>query len=85
MQYLLTVEEYYELKQKADKVLLEHKEKLQELCTLAAMYVPVERPWMGDDSEPSPWGCILSEEHDPGYCDDCPSQKLCPSSKKYSK
>jgi hypothetical protein len=77
MNYILTEEEY--------KVILAHnkqkdeekEKKLQELCTLAAIHVPVPRPWAGKDAKPEPWGCILSPDS-PGYCDDCPATEVCP-------
>ncbi len=81
MQYLLNASEFAQLQQCAITAEVKHKTELQELCTLAAIYVPVPRPWAGDEP-PAPWGCILSPEHDPGYCDDCPAQKLCPYERK---
>lgn len=75
MRYLLTEREYQTLRKKAN----EHvdQDKLQKLCTLAAEHIPVQVDWRLD-GEPSPWGCILSEEHDPWHCDECPCIEVCP-------
>ncbi|MEN9437906.1 MAG: Aeromonas virus 65 [Pseudomonadota bacterium] len=82
MQYILTQQEYEAL-QRDKKLRTEGQtEELQAFCTLAAMHIPVPRPW-AQDKTPAPWGCILGpREQDPGYCDDCPAQNLCPSKGK---
>ncbi len=86
MQYLLTAEELKALNEKKELHEISQTGKLQELCTLAANHIPVVRPWMGEDAEPEPWGCILDKETDPGYCDDCPMDEACPwPSKHWSK
>jgi hypothetical protein len=55
-----------------------NKEELQALCTQAAMHIPVAHDRSGDKT-PRPWGCILGpREQHPGYCGDCPAQKICP-------
>lgn len=87
MQYILTQQEYDELRGEQRAKLLSNKAELQKLCTAAANHVPVPRPWAMGDKTPAPWGCILdpnSPNHD-GYCDDCPAQGLCPhDGKEYS-
>ena len=83
MQYLLTEEEYANLKTKKRQLEDIDKDKLQKLCTEIADAMPVKRHW---SNETSPWGCILSEEHGHHYCDHCPVQKICPyHSKRWSK
>lgn len=78
MQYVLTQQEYDALLREKKLRTASQTAELQTLCTLAAMHVPVPRPW-ADDKTPAPWGCILGPaEKNPGYCDDCPAQKLCP-------
>lgn len=81
MQYLLTKEEYEDLINKANVKNLQNKEQLQELCTNLANHMPV---LFWDNKEPKVWGCIRTSEHE-WYCDNCPAQDLCPTSKNYSK
>lgn len=79
MQYLLTQQEYEALHREKTLRTVQQLEKLQKLCTLAAMHIPVPHEWSQTDKTPRPWGCILGpEEQHPGYCNDCPSQKVCP-------
>lgn len=88
MQYVLTEEEYKFLTS-VEKERLEAEEKQQQkFCTLAAIHIPIKQDWRSKDDPlyVSPWGCILDEENDPGYCDDCPVQDVCPNDfKKWSK
>lgn len=78
MQYLLSEEEYRALTTAQHKEKLEKTEKLQAICTLAAMHIPVSREW-ATDKTPAPWGCILGpRQQSPGYCDDCPVSEICP-------
>jgi hypothetical protein len=77
MQYILSQEEYDELKRHADA----HRpdltpKQLQKLCTEICDTMPVNWGWNGPD--PKPWGCKLSKDHE-WYCDKCPVQRLCPS------
>lgn len=82
MQFLLTVDEYEILKERADRSI--KTEDLQKLCTLAANHVPAQRIWDTDNT--TPWGCVLDDETNPEYCDDCPVTGLCPhKGKRYSK
>ena len=78
MQYILTQEEHAALKAKITAAETREKEKVQKLCTLVANFKPVARPWMGEEAEPEPWGCIRNEVNNPGYCDDCPVDEECP-------
>jgi hypothetical protein len=82
MQYILTSDEYTALRDAPDIARDQEKEKIQKLCTLVASFKPVPRPWSGKDAKPEPWGCILNEANDPGYCDDCPVSGLCPNPRK---
>jgi len=85
MQYLLSEKELQELRENARRNNQVNKENLQWLCTELAKHMPVEVSWMNKDV-PEPWGCILDEGSDPGYCDHCPAQELCPSTyKEFSK
>lgn len=85
MQYLLTEQEYQGLLAKRESIAAEDAAKLQAFCTLAANHIPVARPWR-KDSTPAPWGCILDKKSNPGYCDYCPAQDVCPyPGKEWSK
>lgn len=86
MQYLLTQQEYDALYREKRLRTDGEKAKLQELCTLAALHIPVVVEWRHDKT-PRPWGCILGpREQDPGYCDKCPAQDVCPhDGKEWSK
>lgn len=78
MQYLLTEEELAELKAQITAAEVREKDKVQKLCTLVATFVPVARPWYGEDAIPTPWGCIRNEVNNPEYCDCCPVDDECP-------
>lgn len=79
MQYLLTEAEYEALKRDKDSPAAINIDELQALCVLAAQHIPVPHDW-SEDKTPRPWGCILGpREQHPGYCDDCPCQRVCPS------
>lgn len=84
MQYLLTEKEYRELKYQRLKEASEDKKKLQELCTLAAMHVPVDCEHEDADGSPvrMPWGCILVEDASQDICDLCPAVDVCPCDRK---
>lgn len=86
MMYILTQEEYVELKQAKSEKIQMSKKKLQTLCTKIANEMPVNWGWGGPD--PKPWGCIHTEndEYDEWYCDKCPVQEICPEEwKNWSK
>lgn len=79
MQILLTESEYNELKAQKRERIAASKEDLQHICTLAANHIPVPpRDW-SQDKTPRPWGCILDEGTNPGYCDACPVDAICPN------
>jgi hypothetical protein len=82
MQYLLEHDEYMKLVTKQRLELKLQQDKLQKLCTKIAEDMPVVWGWGGPD--PKPWGCILSEneDKDPGYCDKCPVDEICPNERK---
>lgn len=84
MQYLLSEEEYKKLACNDTSKVVIQKNKLQSLCTLAAIHVPADREFNEEDK--SPWGCILaSGDNHPGYCDNCPVDDFCPNGyKEYS-
>ena len=87
MEYILTEAEYNTLSEKAE-LAIDTKE-LQELCTLAAIHIPVkQKDWMGNESY-KPWGCTIIDDIDDvnynEYCDECPAIRLCPYTwKSYS-
>lgn len=80
MQYILSEDEYRELKREQAASLRANQQKLQAICTLAAQHIPVARDW-SHDKTPKPWGCILAPSS-PGYCDDCPVSEICPNTDK---
>lgn len=73
MMFLLTEEEYRAFKTAGEDLKKKYKDKLQQVCTLAAEHVPVQ---IHDIVEP--WGCIVSTENTADYCDRCPVKGLCP-------
>lgn len=83
MQYILTQEEYDNLKSIQEAVVHSNKKKLQVLCTKIADTMPVRWGWDSGE-EAKPWGCIHSTNHD-WYCDSCPVTEICPSNKSWSK
>ena len=84
MQYLLTEQEYNDLRASNYNNIRAKKDELQKLCTLIADTMPVSVEWL-NGGEPAPWNCILSEETE-WYCDRCPVRSICPSDdKEFSK
>lgn len=95
MQYILTEEEYSDLKKKQKYDINLSKKKLQELCTKICDTMPVQWGW-GKKDDPEylkPWRCILTVEkeaeesgvtyyHDDWFCDKCPVQAICPQERK---
>lgn len=93
MQYLLTEEEYNNLKTRRAYEIRMSKDKLQKLCTKICDTMPVDWGWGGKGQEKNikPWGCIITaqkraeEEGDhchEWYCDECPVQDICPKEYK---
>lgn len=83
MNYLLSQEEYDKLRAEGMQRTIANKKQLQEFCTLIACEMPI---LFWGRTEKAVWGCILSKEHNPGYCDKCPSQEFCPHEhKRWSK
>lgn len=83
MQYLLTEQEYKELKNNESDALKKIKSDLQKVCTYSAMNSPCDRNY--DKNDKSPWGCVLVKGSIE-YCDDCPVKSFCPSNyKRWSK
>jgi hypothetical protein len=85
MQYILTEQEYKDLKTIQTTAKLENTKKLQTLCSLIADKMPVDWTW-GEPGE-KPWGCILTRDKVyEWYCDQCPVRDICPyPNKHYSK
>lgn len=84
MQYILSQEEYDELRAKQKHEIQLSKSKLQKLCTKIANEMPIKY-W--SNTEAQPWGCKLNKDDDYNewYCDECPVQDICPAPKSYSK
>ena len=84
MQYLLTQEEYYKLKEDREYIIGLKKELLQDLCTEIADTMPIKWSWGEGKEKPKPWGCVLTVQKKglEWYCDDCPVQKICPHDDK---
>lgn len=80
MQYILTQQEYDELRERKQHHIKLERSKLQALCTKIANEMPVKWGWGGSD--PKPWGCRLSDEEGDWYCDKCPVTEICPSDEK---
>ena len=90
MMYILTQEEFDELKQKAATPKPWRPDittkQLQKLCTKICDEMPVVWGWTGPGPDPKPWGCKITKERgDAGYewyCDKCPVELLCPHNEK---
>lgn len=85
MQYILSEEEYQQLKQ-APLLIQQEKEKvIMELCRRVANSENVKVSWRKYDESkgivPEPWGCIHDQENE-WYCDQCPVRKICPEKYK---
>ena len=83
MQYILTEDEFMDLKNKADNYT--DLDKLQEFCTRVANEMPIH---FWELEEAMCWGCIrnIDEDAHMGYCDECPSKEICPfTAKRWSK
>lgn len=79
MQYILSQEEYDDLKARKSLDLKMEKKKLQELCTKIATTMPIKF-WGGGEARP--WGCPKSGDSMMEYCDECPVQDICPNDYK---
>lgn len=83
MQYILTEDEYLNLKKEGMQRIEQQKAIIFELCTKVADHMPVRVDWR---NEIIPWKCIHSVADGEWYCDECPVQKQCPyESKHWSK
>jgi len=77
MKYLLSQEEYDTLRIRKEDAIAENDEELQKFCTMVADTLPIK---FWGRTEAKPWQCLISRERDneEWYCDECPSQKVCP-------
>lgn len=75
MQYILTQEEYDELKRDRKHNFDLSNKKLQELCTKICNEMPLKYEWI---NQIFPWKCILTETEN-HYCDNCIVQDICPN------
>ena len=74
MQYILSQEEYDDLKNIKKKTIEMQEKKLQELCSKIANTMPAGVSWIGVDN---PWNCVLTVDYE-WYCDSCPVVDICP-------
>lgn len=82
MQYLLTEEEYRDLKAEGARARAAVEIDMQALCCAVAECKPVQLD--GEEEAPQPWGCVLNRTGD--YCDHCPVKAACPNeNKQFSK
>lgn len=79
MQYILTEQEYQDLRATQHMKIHMNKTELQTLCSHIADTMPVSVSWF-NDGIPTPWGCILTGHIN--YCDKCPVQSICPNENK---
>ena len=91
MQYILSEEEYNNLKQNNKQEDAKAKRKLEVFCHMVADTMPLLGWWNETEGVPDPWVCRHTrgkpdesgyvEEH---YCDQCPCRDICPSEQDYS-
>jgi len=81
MYYVLSQEEYDKVLQDIRDAETAKKETIQRLCSQVCDILPIKDKYRPDD-DPHPWGCILTEGPNCGYCDQCPVQDDCPSKDK---
>jgi hypothetical protein len=85
MQYILTEQEYKELKNLPAKIRAAENKELMKFCRMVSNTLPVTHGRLKGQV----WGCILDE--DPNGkgdwdCDNCPSVEVCPyDNKSFSK
>ena len=90
-QYLLTEEEYQQLREAPGLLEERMNTLLLDLCVRVANHEPIDRDWEPEGTPPRPWGCILTNKNEAGligpytvdrskewYCDDCPVQEVYP-------
>lgn len=85
MQYMLTEQEYLDLKNGIESERLKLKDTIQRLCVEVAMNKPVKF-WGNKTADV--WGCPIHSDSDEtySYCDECPVQNDCPEEyKRWSK
>lgn len=85
MQYILTEEEYEDLKDEARSGYTKKQQKqLFKLAHYLAENMPINS-WKGKGE---PWNCVYDEngkEHEEEwYCDECPARLICPKEQHYS-
>lgn len=86
MQYILTEDEFEDLKSKARRMSAAATKKINDLCMEVAMHKPVRLPWNDEESPKVPWGCIHRKEPPHmEHCDGCPVREICTLDKNYSK
>ena len=81
MQFLLSQEEFDELKARKAADDKATKETLQKLCTMVADHMPIDIPsWPG--WKRGPWKCVINSKNE-HYCDHCPVEEICPNEYKH--
>jgi hypothetical protein len=82
MQYVLTNEEYEELKNRPELVRQSFKAVVQDLCIQVCDNMPIKF-WENKDARV--WGCWKTDKARE-YCDECPVTGQCPEKhKRWSK
>lgn len=85
MQYILTEEEYNELKSKPQKIKHEMQQIINKLCQRVCDSEPIpDAYWVEEGEEPEPWGCKESKDFE-WYCDECPVRNICQLPKDWGK
>lgn len=93
MQYVLTEEEYDNLRKRGKHLEQKQVDALGKLCIDVAKYKPTFKGWDGKNKA-EPWGCYhatyTEEENEAGlgymgYCDECSVQNICPLTQVFSK
>ncbi len=86
MQYLLTQEEFNNLKKGVNLELEARQEIIDNLCQIAADHVLVKPSTVDFHRMRAPYGCVRSSSNDTEYCDNRPVEKLCEhKEKKFTK
>lgn len=83
MQYILTEEEYRQLKQDLIDEKNYSRNVINKLCQMVADHLPLET-YPGTKENPKPWGCVMTRKGT-WYCDGCPVREMCQMPKMFSK
>jgi hypothetical protein len=56
--YLLSEEEYKQIKKDKNETEKRYQDIINKLCVEVCNLKPVKPRWMDEDDEPEPWGCV---------------------------